>query len=542
MPPLQRAICKGHLASTGINYNDLDRPIIGVVNSWNEIVPGHIHLRTMADWVKKGVLASGGYPLEFNTIAVCDGIAQGHAGMFYSLPSREVIADSIEIMVRAHDIFDGLVFISSCDKIVPGMLMAAARLNLPAIFVTGGPMTPFNTPRESKMDRKNFLQGQIDEETLVTKIRKYYPGPGACPFLGTANTMMIMTEVLGCSLPDMALTPANSANAFDLARVSGAQIVKLVRSNIKPRDILTRDAFLNAITVVSATGASLNTVLHLPAVAEEANIKLSLDDFQNISEQTPYLVSVAPNDLEYTVDDIHRAGGIPALLNNLGSLIKKNVLTVTGKPLGSNIIGRKVSNPRIIHSLQNPIATTGGINVLKGTLAPRGAVVKTSAVASQDKIFSGPARVFESMEEAIIAVKNDNIVSGDVVIVRNEGPRGGPGMRELHRLTEILAFVPHVAIVTDGRFSGASTGLAIGYVTPEAAQIGPIALVREGDNIDINIFERRLDIKVDPAVLEQRQKDYVKSNKKPITGCLATYSAHVGDATDGALLRFKTRF
>jgi len=537
MPPFQRAICKGHLASNGISYEDLDRPIIGIVNSWNEIVPGHVHLRSVADWVKKGVLAAGGYPLEFNTIAVCDGIAQGHAGMYYSLPSREVIADSIEIMVRGHGIFDGLVFIASCDKIVPAMLMVAARLNLPSIFVTGGPMSPCITPRESKKARQDFLKGKIDEKTLVAKTREYYPGPGACPFLGTANTMMIMAEVLGMTLPDMALTPATTAAACDLARQSGAQVIELIKENLRPGDILTKDAFLNAITVVAATGASLNTVLHLPAIARESNIEINMADFERISEDTPFIVAVAPNSQKHTVEDIHRAGGIPALLNTLTPLIKKDVITVTTKTLNTNIKDRKVTDPNIIHSLQNPILATGGINILKGTLAPCGAVIKTSAVSEQEKVFSGSARVFDNMEGAVEAAEDGKITSGDVVIVRNEGPRGGPGMRELHRLTEILALYPNTAIVTDGRFSGASAGLAIGYVTPEAAQGGPIALVKEGDIIDINIPERRLDLKVDPAILSQRRKQFVPKNKK-LSGCLAVYASHAGAATKGGSFQF----
>ncbi|HHV58211.1 MAG TPA: dihydroxy-acid dehydratase [Firmicutes bacterium] len=536
LPPFQRAICKGHLVSTGIDIRDLDRPLIGVVNSWNEIVPGHVHLREVAAWVKKGILAAGAYPLEFNTIAVCDGIAQGHAGMRYSLPSRELIADSIELMVRAHGIFDGLVFIASCDKIVPAMLMAAARLNIPSLLVPGGPMVPCITPRESKAARQAFLRGELDEEALVARTREYYPGPGACPFLGTANTMMMLAEALGFTLPDMALTPAASAAAYDLARQSGEQVVRLVAAGIRPRDILTRPAFLNALTVLSATGASLNSVLHLPAIAAEAGVELTLTDFEAVSERTPFLVAVTPNDAEHTVADIHRAGGLPALLHVLLPLLTGNASTVTGKSLAENVAGRKVKNPALIHSLDDPLAPSGGIAVLSGTLAPGGAVVKPSAVAAADQVFSGPARVFNSQEEALAAAEAGRIQSGDVVVVRYEGPRGGPGMRELHRLTEVLALVPHTAIVTDGRFSGASGGLAVGYVSPEAAGGGPLALVAEGDRISIDIPQRRLDLVVPAEELARRSASFTPPSRK-LSGCLALYAAHVGEAAQGAVRR-----
>lgn len=533
LPPFQRAICKGHLASTGINIRDLDRPLIGVVNSWNEIVPGHIHLREVAAWVKKGILAAGGYPLEFNTIAVCDGMAQGHAGMRYSLPSRELIADSVEIMVKAHGIFDGLVFIASCDKIVPAMLMAAARLNLPALLVPGGPMVPCITPRESKAARQAFLKGKLDEDALVAKTREYYPGPGACPFLGTANTMMMLAETMGFTLPDMALTPAASAAAYDLARLSGERAVELVKEGLRPRDILTRPAFLNALAVLAATGASLNSVLHLPAIAREAGVELTLQDFATVSDRTPFLVAVTPNDPERTVVDIHRAGGLPALLGVLGPLLDLNALTVTGKTLGQNIQGRTVKDPSVIHPLDAPLAASGSIAVLTGTLAPGGAVVKTSAVAPAQLVFTGPARVFNSQEEALAAAEEGKVRSGDVVVVRYEGPRGGPGMRELHRLTEVLALVPNTAIVTDGRFSGASGGLAVGYVTPEAAGGGPLALVQEGDLITIDIPGRRLELNVPARELEQRRA-HVTVPAREVSGCLAAYAAHVGEAAQGA--------
>jgi dihydroxy-acid dehydratase len=506
------------------------------VNSWNEIVPGHVHLREVAAWVKKGILAAGGYPLEFNTIAVCDGIAQGHTGMHYSLPSRELIADSVEVMVKAHGIFDGLVFIASCDKIVPAMLMAAARLNLPALLVPGGPMVPCITPHESKAARQAFLQGKLDEDSLVTKTREYYPGPGACPFLGTANTMMMLAEAMGFTLPDMALTPAASAAACDLARLSGERTVELVKEGLRPRDILTRPAFLNALTVLAATGASLNSVLHLPAIACEAGVELTLKDFAMISDRTPFLVAVTPNNLERTVVDIHRAGGLPALLGVLGPLLDLDALTVTGKSLRESIQGRAVRDASVIHPLEAPLAASGGIAVLTGSLAPGGAVVKSSAVAPAQLVFTGPARVFDSQEEALAAAESGQLRSGDVVVVRYEGPRGGPGMRELHRLTEVLALVPNTAIVTDGRFSGASGGLAVGYATPEAASGGPLAMVEEGDLITIDIPGRRLDLNIPESELAQRKEHWTVSAEK-VSGYLAFYAAHVREAAEGAICK-----
>lgn len=534
IPPFQRAIIKSHLCSTGIGLKDLDKPLIGVVNSWNEIVPGHVHLREIARCVKKGILAAGGYPLEFNTIAICDGIAQGHGGMRYSLPSREIIADSIEAMVRGHAIFDGLVFITACDKITPAMLMAAARLNLPSIIVTGGPMVNNITPLESKNARQAFLKGQIDEAALVAKTLEYYPGPGICPFLGTANTMCIMAEALGMTLPHMALTPAATAAAFQLATQSGVQIVHLVEKGLRPRDVMTHQAFLNAIKVLVAIGGSLNAVLHLEAIAKEVGINLTLEDFDQISQNTPYLVSVYPNDLYRTVVDIHRGGGIPALLKVMEPLLDTSVLTVTGCSLGENISNSLVKDSTVIHPLDQPLAPNGGITVLYGNLAPEGAVVKTSAVPSQLLVFRGPAQVFESQEAALEAAEKGEIKSGEVVVVRCEGPRGGPGMRELHRLTEILSLVPKTAIVTDGRFSGASAGLAIGYVSPEAAAGGPIALVEKGDIIEINIPERKLTLSVREEILAQRLASF-KPVTKEVSGCLAAYRTLVGPTFTGAI-------
>ncbi|QNB46380.1 dihydroxy-acid dehydratase [Thermanaerosceptrum fracticalcis] len=532
-PSYQRAISKGHLCSTGINITQLDRPIIAIANSWNEIVPGHVHLRQVAERVKQGVLAAGGLPLEFNTIAICDGITQGHGGMRYPLPSRELIADSVEAMVSGHGIFDGMILIASCDKIVPAMLMAAARMNIPSIIVTGGPTLNCITPKESKKARKDFLAGTISEKELVEKTLSYYTGPGICPFLGTANTMCVVAEAMGMTLPDMALAPANSALSLNIAEASGRRIVELVKEDLKPRDILTREAFLNAITVVAALGGSLNSVLHLLALAREASIALELKDFDEISKKTPLLAAITPNSDERTVKDLYLAGGVGAVIKELLPLLQADVITVTGKSLAENTKNKRVLDRNVIRSLDNPLEPEGGIVVLYGTLAPEGAVVKVSAIDQQERVFKGPARVFDSEDAAMEAAFKGDIKEGDVVVVRYEGPQGGPGMRELHRLTEIVHQVPHVAIITDGRYSGASSGLSIGYVSPEAELDGPIAYVQDGDLVYINIPERRLDILVEGDL----KKRAVRKPEKEIDqrSLLYYYAKSVGSTVQGAV-------
>ncbi|MEW6660846.1 MAG: dihydroxy-acid dehydratase [Bacillota bacterium] len=533
IPPYQRAIVKSHLCSNGIGLKQLDRPLIAVANSWNDIVPGHVHLRQVAEKVKQGILTAGGYPLEFNTIAVCDGIAQGHLGMKYSLPSREIIADSVEIMVRAHGIFDGIVLIASCDKIVPAMLMAAARLNLPAIVVTGGPMTNRITPKESKKARQSFLAGAIDETELVCRTLEYYPGPGICPFLGTANTMCILTEALGMSLPGMALAPANSARAMHLAELSGQRAVELVREQVHPRQILTREALANAITVLAAMGGSLNSVLHLLALGAEAGVPLTLADFHRISSKTPLLTAIVPNSLDHTVKDLEEAGGLKGLMQELRPLLHMDCITVTGRQI-SEILQEPVPiNHKVIRPLKDPLAKEGGIVVLKGSLAPDGALVKVSALTEETRLFRGPARVFNSEEEAIEASHQKLIQEGDVVVVRGEGPIGGPGMRELHRLTEILQQIPSTAVVTDGRFSGATGGLAVGYVSPEAAAGGPIGLVQDGDMVEIDTRQGRLALLVDPEELSRRS---IQLEQKEVpAGYLRAYGEQVTTVNRGAV-------
>lgn len=533
LPPYQRAIVKGHLASCGVAYADMDKPIIGIVNSWNEIVAGHVPLRGLGEWVKEGVRQAGGLPLEFNTVALCDGIAQGHAGMRYSLPSRDLIADSVEAMVRGHDIFDGLVFLASCDKIVPAMLMAAARLNLPSIVVTGGPSGNAITPAESKAARQRFLQGEIGEEELVAITALYYNGPGICSFLGTANTMCMVTEVLGLALPDTALLPAESPERRDLAVRAGRRAVELARAGgPRPSEILTREAFLDAIALVLAVGGSLNAVLHLPAIAHELGIAITLDDWEAVSRRTPFIAAVTPNDNTRTVNDLQRAGGTPAVVRELLPLLHGDRITVTGRTLAENVAGAQVRDRSVIRPLSDPLQPEGGIRVLRGNLAPEGALIKRSAAGAE--WFRGPARVFDAEELAEEAALAGAIRSGDVVVVRYEGPKGGPGMRELHRLTEIVRKIGQVAIVTDGRFSGASAGLAVGYLAPEAAEGGPIALVRDGDFITIDVAAGTLTLEVPEEELARRREAW-QAQVKDAGGFLNWYAATVGPATRGAV-------
>lgn len=532
--PYTRAILKAHLCSCGVDYNKMDRPVIAIANSWNEIVPGHVHLRQLADHVKKGVIEAGGLPLEFNTIAVCDGIAQGHDGMKYSLPSREVIADSVETMVNAHGIFDGMVVMSSCDKIVPGMLMAAARLNLPSLVVLGGVMPNHIKPKESKAARQQFLAGKLDEKGLVEVTNKYYPSAGACPFLGTANTMQGLSEALGMALPKSSWMQALSDEQLEAAEQAGRQAVELVKKGIRPADILTIDAFKNAISVLLAMGGSLNACLHLPAIANEAGVELPFDLFDEISRKVPFIAGVTPNNNEFTTNDLQRAGGIPALMNELSIHLNLDSLTVTGKTIRENIEGSEVLDREIIYTLDQPIDHEGGIAVLKGNLASEGALVKQSAVSEELKTFSGPAKVFNSEEEFLEVFDADGITEGDAVVIRYEGPKGGPGMRELHRCTEVLSKFKKIALITDGRFSGASAGLSIGYVSPEAAEGGNIGLVRDGDIVEIDIANRLMSVNVSDQELAVR-KEHLEILKREASKFLKLYSFSSASAAAGAI-------
>lgn len=533
IPEYHRAVLKGHLASCGVAYEDMDKPIIAVVNSQNDFVAGHVHLGGLAQVVKEGVREAGGLPLEFGTIAMCDAFGQGHAGMRYSLPSRDLIADSVETMIMGHGIFDAVVMLATCDKIVPGMLMAAARMDMPAILVLGGPSANVITPAESKEARQQFLKGQMDEKTLVGITYKYYNGPGACSFLGTANTMGMITEALGMGLPGVALLPSESAERRDLARASGRRAVEMaVAGGPRAREILTREAFEDAIALVLAIGGSLNTVLHLPAIAHEAGITLTLDDWGRISERTPFIAAVTPNHNGRTVNDLRRAGGTGAILKELLPVLHGARPMVSGRTLAEEVAQAEVTDREVIRPFNDPLLPTGGIQVLKGNLAAEGAVIKRSA--AETAFFRGPARVFEAEEAAEEAAQHGKIQPGDVVVVRYEGPKGGPGMRELHRLTEIVKKVGNVAVITDGRFSGASAGMSVGYICPEAAEGGAIALVKEGDLISIDLAAGLVTLEVTDAVLAERRTNWVLTEKEA-SMLLRQYARSVGSAAGGAI-------
>ena len=531
LPPFQRAIAKAHLCSAGASYEDLDRPIVAVVNTWNEIAPGHAPLRELAEHVKRGIFQAGGTPLEFNTIAICDGITQGHCGMNYVLPSRELIADSIETMILSHDIFDGMVLLGSCDKIVPALLMAAARIDFPSILVSAGPNVPEIKPRDSKAARQSFLRGEIDERTLVAETLKYYPGPGICPYLGTANTMGMLTEAIGLALPGNGLVPAQSSLRFSLAKESGIQIVKLIQAGISPKQILSKEAFENAIRVLLAIGGSLNAVLHLLALAKEVDVDLTLEDFDRLSRITPLLTAVVPNDQDHTVVDIHRAGGTTAVMKRLEPLLQTDIITVTGQTVRDNL-SHVQEIGALIHSLENPLQPEGGLIVLYGSLAPEGALLKQSAISGTERQIEGVARVFNSEEECLEA---KDVTPEEIMVVRYEGPAGGPGMRELHRVTEFLQVHGGKAILTDGRFSGASGGVSAGYISPEAYAGGPIALVQNGDRIVIDIENRRLDLMVAPKELATRREKFVPIQKKA-SQLLKGYANRVSSANLGAII------
>lgn len=540
-----RAPHRSLLYASGLTPEELNRPLIGIVNSYNEIVPGHVHLDRIGEAVKAGVLAAGGTPLSFNVIGVCDGIAMGHPGMRYSLPSRELIADSVETMAMAHG-FDGLVFIPNCDKIVPGMLMAAARLNIPAVFVSGGPMMAgrFNG---ADVDVKNVFEavgeykaGRMSDEDLAALELAACPGCGSCAGLFTANSMNCLTEALGMGLPGNGTVPAVTAARIRLAKSAGAQVMELVARGICPRDVMTAAAFENAIAVDMALGGSTNTVLHLLAIAHAAGIDLPLDRFDRISARTPYLVKLSPSGPHH-MQDLDEAGGVPAVMAELhrGELIHGDALTVTGRTVAENLDGVR-RRTDVIRPLSDPHRPDGGIAILWGNLAPAGAVVKAGAVRPEMAHHRGPARVFASEEEAMAAILGGKIQPGDVVVIRYEGPRGGPGMREMLLPTSALAGMgldDKVALITDGRFSGATRGAAVGHVSPEAASGGPIGLVEEGDTIEIDIPEKRLQLLVPDDELDRRREEWTPPPPRVSSGYLARYAAIVGDASTGAVLQ-----
>ncbi len=539
---MERAGHRALLHALGVTREELRKPFVAVVNSFSEIVPGHVHLRRLAEAVKAGVRAAGGVPFEFNTVAICDGLAQGHLGMRYSLPSRDLIADSIELVIEAHR-FDAMVMLPSCDKIVPGHLMAAARLDLPTVVVTGGPMLPgyWRGQKLTLVDAREAVgrvkAGKLSELELAKIEQAACPGPGSCAMMATANTMACVTEALGMSLPYCGMTHAEDAAKVRLAEESGRRVLGLLRRGIKPSDIMTREAFENAITVDVALGGSLNTVLHLPAIAAELGIKIPLEKFDEISRRTPRLCAIKPAG-PHTTLDFAKAGGVPALMKQLESLLNLSTLTVTGKMLSKNIEGTKVLDSEIIRPLSKPIDREGSIAVLKGNLAPAGAVVRQVAVGAKMKKHEGPARVFDSLEDALNALKDKKIKRGDVVVIRYEGPKGGPGMREQHMLASLLMGMglgESVALVTDGRFSGSTRGPMIGHVSPEAAEGGPVAVVQDGDCVRIDIPNRRLELLVTDDELGKRMQRWRRPVKKP-TGYLARYVKLVGPVGEGARL------
>lgn len=528
----------------GLTDEEIKRPLIGIVNSANEIIPGHIHLDLIAAAVKKGVLLKGGTPLEFPTIGVCDGIAMNHIGMKYSLGSRELIADSIEIMATAHG-FDALVFIPNCDKIVPGMLMAAARLNVPSIFVSGGPMLAGNFKGQKVSLNNVFMAvgsvaaGNMSQEDLELLEEVACPGCGSCSGMFTANSMNCLTEVLGMGLPGNGTIPAVHAARIRLAKMAGMQIMDLLEKDIRPLDIMTAQAFENALTVDMALGCSTNTVLHLFAVAAEAGVQLNLNMVNEVSANTPHLCKLDPAGTHF-IEELNEAGGLQMLMKVLaekGSL-NLNAMTVTAKPVKENIALARGFRDDVIRPLSNPYSQTGGLAVLFGSLAPEGAVVKQAAVAEEMLVHEGPARVFESEEEAVESIMAGRIKKGDVLVIRYEGPKGGPGMREMLTPTSAIAGMGldrDVALITDGRFSGATKGASIGHVSPEAAQGGPIALVEEGDLISINIPARQIELKVDENTLEARRANWKPREPNIKTGYMRRYADMVQSASTGAV-------
>ena len=533
-----RALLKG----TGLIDEEMDRPFVAVVNSWNEFIPGHIHLDKIAQAVKAGIRMAGGVPFEFHTIGLCDGIAMGHRGMKYSLPSREIIEDSIEVMVEAHQL-DGMVLISSCDKIVPGHLMAAGRLDLPAIAVTGGPMYP-GFACDQELDLIDVFEGwQKGGEVLEVLENLACPGAGSCAGLFTANTMACLTETLGLSLPGCATAHAADAKKMRIAKKSGLKIVELIERGITARKIVTRKSIENAIRMDMAIGGSTNTALHIPAVASEFEIDIDLEDFDRLSRETPHLVNLRPGGPHHILD-LERAGGIPAVMKRLQSKLHRDVLTVTGRTLGEEIMAFTPANPetfaKVVRTLESPVHPEGGIAILKGSLAPEGSVVKQTAVSEEMRRHTGKAKVYDSEEEALAGIVGGEVVAGNVVVIRYEGPKGGPGMRETLSPTSAIQGIGlgnSVALITDGRFSGGTRGPCIGHVCPEAAVGGPIALVEDGDEIRIDIDARRIDLLVDAGTIERRRAAWRPPEPKVAKGMLARYSRSVTSASRGGVLR-----
>ena len=535
------------MRALGLTEEEMKKPLVGIVSSYNEIVPGHMNLDKITEAVKMGVAMAGGTPIVFPAIAVCDGIAMGHIGMKYSLVTRDLIADSTECMAMAHQ-FDALVCIPNCDKNVPGLLMAAARVNVPTVFVSGGPMLAGPVKGEKRSLSSMFeavgsyAAGTMTEEDVYDFECNACPTCGSCSGMYTANSMNCLTEVLGMGLKGNGTIPAVYSERLRLAQRAGMQVMELLKQNIRPRDIMTKEAFLNALTVDMALGCSTNSMLHLPAIAHEAGVELNPEMANAISEKTPNLCHLAPAGYHY-IEELNEAGGVYAVMNELNKLglLHTECMTVTGKTVGENIKGCVNKNPEIIRPVENPYSKTGGIAVLKGNLAPDTAVVKRSAVVPEMQVHEGPARVFDCEEDAIEAIRGGKIVAGDVVVIRYEGPKGGPGMREMLNPTSAIAGMglgSSVALITDGRFSGASRGASIGHVSPEAAEGGPIALVEEGDLIRINIPEHKLEVVVSDEELARRKAAWTPREPKVTTGYLKRYAKMVSSANKGAILEF----
>ena len=541
---IERAAHRALLYATGMSREDFEKPLVAVVNSWNEIVPGHVHLRKLGDCVKQGIAEAGGVAKEFDTIAVCDGMCQGHEGMSYPLPSREIIADSIEMMIQAHR-FDAMVMLPGCDKTVPAHIMAAVRIDIPTVIVTAGPMEAGRYKERTDLtltDMREFIgraqTGRISMDELSEIEQVACPGPGTCAMFGTANTMGCLTEVLGLTLPGCATAMATHAAKESFARRSGRQVIALLEKGISPRRIVTEAALHNAIVADMALGGSTNSILHLMAIAHEAGLSLALDDFDRIGKIVPHLSNIKPSGT-YPVGALNEHGGIPAVLKAVERFLKPDQLTVTGDSVGVNLAAVHFTPDDVIHGVDAPLKKEGGLAVLRGNLAPDGAVVKQSAVKPSMFRFEGRARVFNSMEDATAAVVGDRIKAGDVIVVRYEGPKGGPGMREMHMTTSLLVgrgMDESVALITDGRFSGSTRGPCIGHISPEAALNGPIAALRDGDVIRIDIPGRRLEVALSETEIRERLATVVHPQKVN-GGALARYAALVTSADKGAVLR-----
>ena len=545
---MQQAPHRSLVHALGLTDDEMTRPLVGIVSSYNEIVPGHMNLDKIVEAVKLGVSMAGGTPIVFPAVAVCDGIAMGHIGMKYSLVTRDLIADSTEAMAMAHQ-FDALVMVPNCDKNVPCLLMSAARVNIPTVFVSGGPMLAGRVKGEKRSLSSMFeavgsyAAGTMTEADVKEFENKVCPTCGSCSGMYTANSMNCLTEVLGMGLPGNGTIPAVYSERIRLAKKAGMQVMEMLKQNIRPCDIMTEKAFMNALAVDMALGCSTNSMLHLPAIAHEAGVELNVDIANEVSARTPNLCHLAPAGPTY-MEDLNEAGGVYAVMNELSkkNLLNLDCMTVTGKTVGENIASCGNRNPEVIRPVENPYSTTGGIAILKGNLAPDSGVVKRSAVAPEMLVHEGPARVFDCEEDAIDAIKGGRIVAGDVVVIRYEGPKGGPGMREMLNPTSAIAGMglgSSVALITDGRFSGASRGASIGHVSPEAAVGGPIALVREGDIIRIDIPKNRLDVDISAEEMEKRRAEWQPKEPKVTTGYLARYASMVTSGNRGAILEIQ---